>query len=401
MVHEAQILALFAAAFVCALLLGWLAVLVRLPPLVGYLLAGIVIGPFTPGIHGNSELAQEFSEVGVILLMFGVGLHFSVAELWRHRRVALPGAIVQIVVATLVGALLARWWGWSLMSAIVFGLSLSVASTVVLLRGLEQYALLETQGGRIAVGWLVVEDLVMVLALVVLPVMAAEASDGDWSGILTDLAVVAAKIVAFVVLMLVGGRRLLPWVLARIEATGSRELFTLAVLAAALGVAYAASHVFGISVALGAFLAGVVLSESRLSREAGEKTLPLQDAFAVLFFVAVGMLFDPAVLMRSPLQVLQVLVVVVVIKSLVAVALVRLFGHPWRTALTIAAGLAQIGEFSFILAAMAASLGLMSELGRDLILAAALFSISLNPLLFALLPASPETKSHATASGLH
>ena len=396
MVHEAQILALFAAAFVCALLLGWLAVLVRLPPLLGYLLAGIAIGPFTPGIHGNSELAQEFSEVGVILLMFGVGLHFSIDDLWRHRRVALPGAVLQIAVATLVGALLAQWWGWSLMSAIVFGLALSVASTVVLLRALEQHTLLDTQGGRIVVGWLVVEDLVMVLALVVLPVMARESADGDWSGIATELALVAAKITAFVVLMLVGGRRLLPWLLGRIEATGSRELFTLAVLAVALGVAYGASQVFGISVALGAFLAGVVLSESRLSREAAEKTLPLQDAFAVLFFVAVGMLFDPAVLTRSPLQVLQVLVVVVAIKSLVAVVLVRLFGHSWRTALTIAAGLAQIGEFSFILAALAGSLGLLSEQGRDLILAAALFSISLNPLLFAMLPVTVEDRAHAT-----
>ena len=384
MIHEAQILALFAAAFVCALLLGWLAVAVRLPPLVGYLLAGIVIGPFTPGIHGNSDLAQEFSEVGVILLMFGVGLHFSVEELWRHRRLALPGAVIQIAVATLAGAALAQLWGWALMPAVVFGLSLSVASTVVLLRGLEQHRLLDTEGGRIAVGWLVVEDLVMVLALVVLPVMANEAADGDWSGIFTDLALVAAKIVGFVALMLVGGRRFLPWMLGRIEATGSRELFTLAVLAAALGVAYAASHLFGISVALGAFLAGVVLSGSRLSQEAGEKTLPLQDAFAVLFFVAVGMLFDPAVLVTAPLKVLAVLVVVIVVKSLVAVALVRLFGHPWRTALTIAAGLAQVGEFSFILAGLAVSLGLLSGEGRDLILAAALFSISLNPLLFAL-----------------
>ena len=270
------------------------------------------------------------------------------------------------------------------MPAVVFGLSLSVASTVVLLRGLEQHRLLDTEGGRIAVGWLVVEDLVMVLALVVLPVMANEAADGDWSGIFTDLALVAAKIVGFVALMLVGGRRFLPWMLGRIEATGSRELFTLAVLAAALGVAYAASHLFGISVALGAFLAGVVLSGSRLSQEAGEKTLPLQDAFAVLFFVAVGMLFDPAVLVTAPLKVLAVLGVVIVVKSLVAVALVRLFGHPWRTALTIAAGLAQVGEFSFILAGLAVSLGLLSGEGRDLILAAALFSISLNPLLFAL-----------------
>ena len=399
MVHEAQILALFAAAFGCALLMGWLAVLVRLPPLLGYLLAGIVIGPFTPGIHGNSELAQEFSEVGVILLMFGVGLHFSVDDLWRHRRVALPGAVLQIAVATLVGALLARWWGWSLMSSIVFGLALSVASTVVLLRSLEQHALLDTQAGRIVVGWLVVEDLMMVLALVVLPVMARESADGDWSGIVTELAVVAAKMMAFVVLMLVAGRRVLPWLLARIDATGSRELFTLAVLATALGVAYGAAQVFGISVALGAFLAGVVLSESRLSREAAVKTLPLQDAFAVLFFVAVGMLFDPGVLMRSPLQVLEVLVIVVAIKSLVAVALVRLFGHSWRTAFTIAVGLAQIGEFSFILAGLAMSLGLMSEQGSDLVLAAAMFSISLNPLLFTMLPATAAGRSKSASSG--
>lgn len=399
MVHEAQIIALFSAAFVAALLLGWLAVSLRLPPLIGYLLAGIAIGPFTPGYQGNTDLAQEFSEVGVILLMFGVGLHFSVEELWRHRRLALPGAVVQIAVATAVGAWLASTWGLSMVSAIVFGLSLSVASTVVLLRALEQHGLLSTAAGKVAVGWLVVEDLVMVLALVALPVLAAEGADGDWTGIATQLGVVGAKIVLFVVLMLVGGKRLLPWMLGRIQATGSRELFTLAVLAAALGVAYAASHLFGISVALGAFLAGVVLSESRLSQEAGEKTLPLQDAFAVLFFVAVGMLFDPAVLITAPLQVLAVLAVVLVVKSLAAIALVRLFGHGWRKALTIAASLAQIGEFSFILAGMGVSLGVLDDHARDLILAAALFSISLNPLLFALLPGAPPPGRRAAVTG--
>jgi CPA2 family monovalent cation:H+ antiporter-2 len=388
MPHEATLIATIAVAFVFALLLGLLASLARLPPLVGYLVAGVAMGPFTPGYVGDVSLAQELSELGVILLMFGVGLHFSIRDLLAVKRIAVPGAIVQIVVATLLGALLAWAWGWTLPAGLMLGLALSVASTVVLLRALEQHGKLDTPVGRIAVGWLIVEDLVMVLALVLIPVFGA--SDGGESPAAGTIALLVgttiAKLGLFVALALLVGTRVVPWLLAQVTRTGSRELFTLAVLAVALGIAYGSSALFGVSFALGAFFAGVILGESDLSHRATEQSLPLRDAFAVLFFVSVGMLFDPGIVVREPLQLLGVLGIIIVGKSLAALVIVVVFRYPIGTALTVAASLAQIGEFSFILAAMGVALGLLPEDGRDLILAGALLSITLNPLFFGLQP---------------
>jgi CPA2 family monovalent cation:H+ antiporter-2 len=369
---------------VLALGFGFLAAKLKLPPLLGYLLAGIAVGPFTPGFVGDAGLASELAEIGVILLMFGVGLHFSVETLLKVRSIALPGAVAQIVVATAIGAGLAVWWGWDLPAGLVFGLAMSVASTVVLLRALEERNELDTEQGRIAVGWLIVEDLAMVLALVFLPVLAAVTQGESISGseIALSLGVTTLKVAIFVVLMLAGGRRAVPWVLNQVARTGSRELFTLAVLAIALGIAYGSAHLFDVSFALGAFFAGVVLAESDLSHQAAENSLPLQDAFAVLFFISVGMLFDPSVLVREPLAVLGVLVVIVICKTLAAFVIVMAFKYPVRTALTISASLAQIGEFSFILVGLGVGLKLLPAEGRDLILAGALLSITLNPFAF-------------------
>ena len=384
MPHESKLIALIAIGFVLALGFGFLAAKVRLPPLIGYLIAGIAVGPFTPGFVADSGLAGELAEIGVILLMFGVGLHFSLDTLLRVRTIALPGAVVQITVATAIGAALAKWWGWNLAAGLVFGLALSVASTVVLLRALEQRNELDTDQGRIAVGWLIVEDLAMVLALVFLPALAA-ATQGEavsTSEIAKSLAVTALKVALFVAVMLVGGRKAVPWILNQVARTGSRELFTLAVLAIALGIAYGSAHLFDVSFALGAFFAGVMLAETDLSHQAAENSLPLQDAFAVLFFISVGMLFDPAVVLEQPLGVLGVLFVILVGKSLAAFAIVLAFGYTVRTALTISASLAQIGEFSFILASLGVGLNLMPAEARDLILAGALLSITLNPFAF-------------------
>ena len=385
MPHESALIALIAIGFVLALGFGFVAAKLRLPPLLGYLVAGIAVGPFTPGFVGDSNLAAELAEIGVILLMFGVGLHFSVETLLRVRRIALPGAVAQIVVATAIGAGLAMWWGWELPAGLVFGLAMSVASTVVLLRALEQRNELDTEQGRIAVGWLIVEDLAMVLALVFLPALAA-VTQGEGiavSEIAISLGITTLKVAVFVVLMLAGGRRAVPWVLNQVARTGSRELFTLAVLAIALGIAYGSAHLFDVSFALGAFFAGVVLAETDLSHQAAENSLPLQDAFAVLFFVSVGMLFDPSILVRNPLAVLAVVLAIVVGKSVAAFVIVLLFRYPVATALTVSASLAQIGEFSFILAAMGVSLGLLPSEGRDLILAGAIISITINPFVFA------------------
>jgi CPA2 family monovalent cation:H+ antiporter-2 len=384
MPHESKLIALIAIGFVLALGFGFLAARVRLPPLVGYLLAGIAIGPFTPGFVADAGLASQLAEIGVILLMFGVGLHFSISTLLRVRAIALPGAVAQIAVATAIGVGLARWWGWSLTAGLVFGLALSVASTVVLLRALEQRNELDTENGHIAVGWLIVEDLAMVLALVFLPALATEA-DADASTLLISLGTTALKVAVFVALMLVGGRRIVPWILHQVARAGSRELFTLAVLAIALGIAYGSAHLFDVSFALGAFFAGVVLAETDLSHQAAENSLPLQDAFAVMFFVSVGMLFDPSVVLERPLELLGVLFIVVVGKSLAAFALVLAFGYPVRTALTISASLAQIGEFSFILAGLGVGLGLLPPEGRDLVLAGALLSITFNPFAFGMI----------------
>ncbi len=390
--HATGLISIIALGLVCAFVGGMAAQRLRLPPLVGYLVAGIAIGPFTPGFVGDPELAAQLAELGVILLMFGVGLHFSLKDLMAVRAIALPGAIVQIAAATAMGAGLAAAFGWSLGAGIVFGLALSVASTVVLLRALEGRGLLDSDKGRIAVGWLIVEDLAMVLALVLLPALAPSlggvapqgGQGGAAHGLLATLALTLAKVGVFMAVMLIGGRRFVPYLLGLAARTGSRELFTLAVLASAVGIAFASSELFGVSFALGAFFAGMVLAESDLSHQAAADSLPLQDAFAVLFFVSVGMLFDPGILIREPLSVLGVLGVIVVGKSLAAIAIVLAFGHPVGTALTIAASLAQIGEFSFILAGLGISLKLLPESGRDLILGGALLSITLNPLFFAL-----------------
>ena len=386
MPHSVTLITTIAAALGLALILGFVAARLKLPPLVGYLIAGIIIGPATPGFVADVDLSHQLAEIGVMLLMFGVGLHFSLDELLAVRRIALPGAIVQIAVATLLGTAVAAMWGWSLAGSIVFGLGLSVASTVVLLRALESRGMLETVNGHIAVGWLVVEDLVMVLVLVLLPPLAAWLGDsarvvGDRS-LLTTLALTLSQVAVFIALMLVVGRRVFPWLLWQVAGTGSRELFTLCVVAAAVGIAYCSAALFGVSFALGAFFAGMVMRESPLSYRAAEESLPLRDAFSVLFFVSVGMLFDPQVLIRQPLHVLVVIAIIVVGKSLAAFFLVLLFRYPLNTALTVSASLAQIGEFSFILAGLGVSLGVLPTAGQNLILAGAIISIALNPLVF-------------------
>jgi CPA2 family monovalent cation:H+ antiporter-2 len=390
MPHQTALIATIAAGLALAFALGMLAVRLRLPPLVGYLVAGIAVGPFTPGFVADIALAQQLAEIGVILLMFGVGIHFSLDDLLSVRRIALPGAAVQIAAATALGAAISRLWGWPWGSGIVFGLCLSVASTVVLLRALEDRGLLDSADGRIAVGWLVVEDIATVLVLVLLPALSVtlggnppggERASAD-EGVVTTLATTLGKVTAFVVLMVVVGRRAVPWLLERVARVGSRELFTLSILAVAVGTAVGAAALFGVSFALGAFFAGMVVNGSDLSHEAAADALPLQDAFSVLFFVAVGMLFDPAILVREPLEVLAVVLIVMVGKSIGALGIVLLFRYPLHTALVISASLAQIGEFSFILAALGVSLGLLPAEGQSLIVAGALLTIGLNPLSF-------------------
>jgi CPA2 family monovalent cation:H+ antiporter-2 len=394
MPHHTPLIATIVGGLVLAFLLGALAHRLRVSPLVGYLLAGVLVGPFTPGFVADRALAGELAEIGVILLMFGVGLHFSLKDLLSVRAIAIPGALGQIAFATVLGMALAWGLGWPFGAGLVFGLALSVASTVVLLRALQDRRLLDTEQGRIAVGWLIVEDLAMVLTLVLLPPVAgllggdngeAAAGAADTRGIVTALGVTLGKVAAFVALMLVVGRQVVPRILHYIAHTGSRELFRLAVLALALGVAYGAAELFGVSFALGAFFAGMVLAESELSHRAAEESLPLRDAFAVLFFVSVGMLFDPMILVREPGPVIAALLIIVVGKSAAALLIVLAFRHPLRTALTISASLAQIGEFSFILAGLGVALDLLPEQGRDLILAGAILSILLNPLFFAAL----------------
>ncbi|MBO9881622.1 YbaL family putative K(+) efflux transporter [Xanthomonas sp. D-109] len=382
--HDTSLIDIIAVGLALAFLLGTLAHRLKLSPLVGYLVAGICVGPFTPGFVADQALANQLSELGVMLLMFGVGLHFSLEDLMEVKWIAIPGALAQIAVATLLGWGLAWSMGWPTLHGLVFGLALSVASTVVLLRAMEERRLLETLRGRIAVGWLIVEDLVMVLALVLLPALA-DALGGkgaDTGAILGALGVTLLKMAAFVTVMLVVGRRAIPWALEKVAATGSRELFTLSVLAIALGVAFGSATLFGVSFALGAFFAGMLLKESELSHKAASDSLPLRDAFAVLFFVSVGMLFDPHILVEHPWQVLATFLTITVGKSLAAFVIVRAFGHPTGIALTISTSLAQIGEFSFILAGLGVSLAILPETGRDLILAGALLSIIANPLLF-------------------
>jgi monovalent cation:H+ antiporter-2, CPA2 family len=395
MPHHTSLIATIVAGIGLAFVFGALAQRLRLSPLVGYLVAGVLIGPFTPGYVADQELAPQLAEIGVILLMFGVGLHFSLSDLLAVRAIAVPGAVGQIAFATLLGMALARALGWPFGTGIVFGLALSVASTVVLLRALQERRMIETERGRIAVGWLIVEDLAMVLALVLLPALSGllggRVPEGEGGGLAASLgatgvwavlALTVAKVAAFVALMLVVGRRLIPWILHAVAHSGSRELFRLAVLAIALGVAFGSAELFGVSFALGAFFAGMILAESPLSHQAAQETLPLRDAFAVLFFVSVGMLFDPTILVREPGPVIATVAIIVLGKSLAAFLIVLAFRHPVGTALTISASLAQIGEFSFILAGLGLGLGLMPEPAQDLILAGALISILLNPLLF-------------------
>jgi monovalent cation:H+ antiporter-2, CPA2 family len=388
MPHHAPLIATIVVGLVLAFVLGALAHRLRASPLVGYLLAGVLMGPFTPGYVADQNLADQLAEIGVILLMFGVGLHFSLKDLLSVRALAIPGAIGQIAIATLLGMALAYALGWTMGAGLVFGLALSVASTVVLLRALQERRLIETERGRIAVGWLIVEDIAMVLTLVMLPALAGilKGQPGaEWSTVVLPLAITLGKVVAFVALMLIIGRRVIPWILHYVAHTGSRELFRLAVLAIALGFAYSATTLFDVSFALGAFFAGMILSESELSQRAANETLPLRDAFAVLFFVSVGMLVDPMIVVRDWAAVIGVLLIIVIGKSLAAYAIVRMFRYSHGTALTISASLAQIGEFSFILAGLGVSLKLLPEQGRDLILAGAILSIVLNPVLFALL----------------
>lgn len=388
MEHNISLITMLAGGFGLALIFGFIAEKLKLPALVGYLLAGIALGPATPGMVADMELAPQLLEIGVMLLMFGVGLHFSLKDLLAVKKIALPGAVVQMSMATVLGLGVASWWGWTFGESLLLGLSLSCASTVVLLKALDTRGITDSMNGRIAVGWLVVEDLATVLVLVLLPplagmlggkVVGVDAGTPLWQ----VLGVTLLQVAVFIALMLVVGRRVLPWLLLQIAKTGSRELFTLSVVAAAIGIAYGAAVLFHVSFALGAFFAGTVMRESDLSHRAAEESLPLRDAFSVLFFVSVGMLFEPAVLVEEPLRVLAVVAIIIVGKGLAAALLVLAFRYPLSTALTVAASLAQIGEFSFILAGLGKDLGLLSAEGMSLVLAGALISIALNPLVFA------------------
>ena len=388
MSHSFSLISTLAIGFAIAWALGFLMERIKVPALVGYLLAGIIISPATPGFVGDVNIASELSEIGVMLLMFGVGLHFSMSDLIRVKNIAVPGAILQMGLATCLGAVLAHFWGWPWGQSIVFGMCLSCASTVVLLKGLESRGILESGDGQIAVGWLVVEDIMTVLILVLLPPLASllgsplqntEASLPLWQ----IVGITLAQVFGFIILMLVVGKRLLPWLLRQVAKTGSRELFTLSVLVFAIGIAYGAAQIFHVSFALGAFFSGMVMRESRYSHRAAMESLPLRDAFAVIFFVGVGMMFDPKVLYEQPLHVLAVLAIIILGKGLVAFGLVLLFRYTLHTALTVAAALAQIGEFSFILAALGLQLKILPQEGMSLVLAGAIISIALNPFAFA------------------
>lgn len=411
MPHHTPLIATIVAGLVVAFAMGALAYRLRVSPVAGYLFAGVLIGPFTPGFVADTDLAVELAEIGVILLMFGVGLHFSLKDLLSVRKIALPGALAQIAVATVLGFLLARYLGWTILAGLIFGLALSVASTVVLLRALQARNAVQTERGRIAVGWLIVEDLAMVIALVLLPVIAQimEGGRGGSTQIAAIVGLTLLKIGGFIALMLIVGKRLIPAGLHWVAHTGSRELFRLAVLSIALGVAFGAAYLFDVSFALGAFFAGMILGESQLSRRAAEETLPLRDAFAVLFFVSVGMLFDPSVVVEQPWPLLGTVAIIIFGKSIVAYGIVRAFRFSNETALTVSASLAQIGEFSFILAGLGVGLNILPQEGRDLILAGAILSIFANPFIFTLMvgraplrrpfpAASPEGESGGNVS---
>ena len=389
MPHDVDLIILLAVGFGLALIFGYIAARLRFPPLIGYLIAGIIISPNTPGIVGDIHLANQLAELGVMFLMFGVGMHFSLNDLVQVRRIAVPGAILQITVATLLGMGVSMMWDWSFGSALIFGLSLSCASTVVLLKALGDRGLLNSVNGKIAVGWLLVEDLVMVLVLVLLPATAVllggtpiAGSDPE-ANIWLTLVMTLLKVIGFIAFMLIIGKRLVPFIMHMVARLGSRELFTLTVVAAAVSIAFGAYKIFGVSMALGAFFAGMVVKESDFSHRAEEETLPLREIFSILFFVSVGMLFDPLILIQQPLHVLAVVGIILIGKTIAAMALVLFFRYPINTALTVGASLAQIGEFSFILATLGVSLQLLSIEGQNLILAGALISITLNSFIFA------------------
>jgi CPA2 family monovalent cation:H+ antiporter-2 len=401
MLHVPPLVSTLAIGLVLAFSLGVLAHRLKLPPLVGYLLAGIALGPFTPGFVADQNIANQLAEVGVILLMFGVGLHFSLEDLLSVRGIAISGALAQGLVATPLGMMVGWWLGWGTGAGLLFGLALSVASTVVLLRLLQERRLLETERGKITVGWLIVQDIAMILVLVMIPGLTGlykglEAAP-DGAAIAREVGLMLGKFAIFIAVMLIVGKKLIPGLLHYVAHTGSRELFRLAVLSIALGVAYAAAELFGVSLALGAFFAGMMLSESRLSQQAAQESLPLRDAFAVLFFVSVGMLFNPSAVFAAPLALLATVLIILIGKSIAAYAVVRLFGLPGPTALTVSTSLAQIGEFSFILAGLGLSLGLLPAEGRDLILAGAIITIILNPLLFAALDVLLTRREKAVA----
>ncbi|HTN41752.1 MAG TPA: YbaL family putative K(+) efflux transporter [Asticcacaulis sp.] len=407
--HNISLITTLASGFGLALIFGFIAERVKLPALIGYLFAGILIGPATPGFVADTNIAGQLSEIGVMLLMFGVGLHFSLADLMSVKRIALPGAIVQMSLATALGMALAIWgWGWSFGAGLVFGISLSCASTVVLLKALEARQAIESMNGRIAVGWLVVEDLVTVLVLVLLPPLAQLlGASADTHAVFTgniwiEVGKTLLSVGAFIALMLLVGRRVLPWILLQVARTGTRELFTLAVIAAAISIAWGASELFSVSFALGAFFAGMVMRESKFSHRAAEESLPLRDAFSVLFFVSVGMLFNPMILIDEPVKVLAVVAIIIIGKGLAAAALALLLRYPLNTALTVAAGLAQIGEFSFILGGLGVSLGVLPQEGMNLLLAGALVSIALNPFIFkAIKPAAAWVLKHSALARTH
>jgi CPA2 family monovalent cation:H+ antiporter-2 len=399
--HETNLLTLLAAGLVLGFVLGAIALRLRLSPLVGYLVAGMLVGPFTPGFEADASLAMQLGEIGVVLLMFGVGLHFSIEDLREVRRVALPWALFPIAFACALAALVGRWEGWSWSQSAVFGLCLSVASTVVMLRALEDHRIVETRRGKAAIGWLIVEDLVMVLVLVLLPVFGHKAGAPEAvsaAKLAEALGLTFVKLALFTVVVVVVGRRLVPWILRKVAGTGSRELFTLSVLAIALGVAYVSSQWFGVSIALGAFFAGMLLNESELSHKAAADSLPMRDAFAVLFFVSVGMLYDPHILVEQPLLVLATVAIILFGKSAAAYLIMRAFGHSNGNALTISASLAQIGEFAFIIAGLGVALDIMPVQAQHLVLAGALISIMLNPVIFGLLDrwqAGEDAQRHA------
>jgi CPA2 family monovalent cation:H+ antiporter-2 len=387
--HDLTLITTIAAGFGLALIFGFIAERCKLPALVGYLFAGILIGPATPGFVADVSIASQLSEIGVMLLMFGVGLHFSINDLLSVKKIALPGAVIQMTISTVLGMWLANWWGWTLGEGLIFGLALSCASTVVLLKALESRGILASMNGKIAVGWLVVEDLITVLVLVLMPPLASildgVTTESGSTPLWQTISLTLLQVTGFIVLMLVVGKRMLPWILWQVAKTGSRELFTLSVISAAIGIAYGAALIFSVSFALGAFFAGMVMRESEFSHRAAEESLPLRDAFAVLFFVSVGMLFEPTILWTKPLNVLAVVAIIVFGKSIVAMVITIAFRYPLNTALTVAASLAKIGEFSFILAGLGVSLGMLPVEGMSLILAGALISIAFNPLVFSVI----------------